>query len=580
MDSLEREREANQTMDDMTHGDYKEQIKELKETIKNLYGIIDTLKLTADSLRASNDKNVEQNRSLQELVEDLKRELKKYQDYNGRHNKMSMGKKSMKRRNSNEDTRSREQEEQECDNGHDATQCEDKDSKESGKEEGKLDKTKVKSEYIDEERGTRGPYTTMDAAKVVTLETSLVGAPEDMNFTGYKNVEEYSKISYIRCTRFKVAIYEDKYGVRHEYYMPQDPKDERRPHINAIPGTNTTPELLSDLAVDRYLVMTPNHRETVRMIIDKFTSSENTRLNWLQKGAFMLKPLMELIKKKLLKVGSVVNIDETWTRVRIKFKGDGTKLGKYFKKYIWVLINKIENVAYFLYDNEENDSRGKRPINKFLAQFMGTIQSDGYIVYKQLTKDNPLLKHILCWAHVRARFVYAADISKQEEANLFIDLIGYLYAIEAENIVLHRTPDEIKKRRAQKDICDTLKSIKKKALGMLADKHAHYSEMMLNALNYMVNGWDGLDRYRTDGRYTIDNMYAERAIRPFTVSRKNSLHFSSEDGVQIAMIYHTVIETAKMCGLEIKEYLTHVFREIISGNKDYKSLLPEAVAAK
>lgn len=40
MDSLEREREANQTMDDMTHGDYKEQIKELKETIKNLYGII------------------------------------------------------------------------------------------------------------------------------------------------------------------------------------------------------------------------------------------------------------------------------------------------------------------------------------------------------------------------------------------------------------------------------------------------------------------------------------------------------------------------------------------------------------
>jgi len=119
----------------------------------------------------------------------------------------------------------------------------------------------------------------------------------------------------------------------------------------------------------------------------------------------------------------------------------------------------------------------------------------------------------------------------------------------------------------------------------------------------MVNGWDGLDRYRTDGRYTIDNMYAERAIQPFTVSRKNSLHFSSEDGVQVAMIYHTIIETAKivqverrvklaltmprrslsylkMCGLEIKEYLTHVFREIIRGNKDYKSLLPEAVAAK
>lgn len=127
--------------------------------------------------------------------------------------------------------------------------------------------------------------------------------------------------------------------------------------------------------------------------------------------------------------------------------------------------------------------------------------------------------------------------------------------------MLHRTPDEIKKRRAQKDICDTLKSIKKKALEMLADKHAHYSEMMLNALNYMVNGWDGLDRYRTDGHYTIDNMYAERAIRPFTVSRKNSLHFSSEDGVQVAMIFHTVIETAKIVQVESRSSLFIYYAE-------------------
>ena len=49
-----------------------------------------------------------------------------------------------------------------------------------------------------------------------------------------------------------------------------------------------------------------------------------------------------------------------------------TMLGHYFKKYIWILINKIEQVAYFLYDNDENDSRGYRPISSFPSGFKGT----------------------------------------------------------------------------------------------------------------------------------------------------------------------------------------------------------------
>ena len=51
--------------------------------------------------------------------------------------------------------------------------------------------------------------------------------------------------------------------------------------------------------------------------------------------------------------------------------------------------------------------------------------------------------------------------------------------------------------------------------------------MMETALTYMLNVWDDLLKYRHRGDYTVDNMVAERAIRPFTVSRKNSLHFSS-----------------------------------------------------
>ena len=66
----------------------------------------------------------------------------------------------------------------------------------------------------------------------------------------------------------------------------------------------------------------------------------------------------------------------------------------------------------------------------------------------------------------------------------------------------------------------------------------------------MCNGWADLCNYRNDGHYTIDNMVAERAIRPFTVKRKGSMFFSSEKGV------------------------------MNRGNKDYASLTPSKVVLK
>lgn len=56
----------------------------------------------------------------------------------------------------------------------------------------------------------------------------------------------------------------------------------------------------------------------------------------------------------------------------------------------------------------------------------------------------------------------------------------------------------------------------------------------------MLNNWDDFIKYRKDGRYTIDNMLSERPIRPFTIYRKNSLFFSSEEGVETAMTFLTL----------------------------------------
>lgn len=85
----------------------------------------------------------------------------------------------------------------------------------------------------------------------------------------------------------------------------------------------------------------------------------------------------------------------------------------------------------------------------------------------------------------------------------------------------------------------------------------------------MINGWEKLLNYRHDGRYDIDNLEAECKIQPLTIGRKKTLFFGREEGVKIAVTYHTLIETAKLNGLFPINYLTHVFPLMMEGNKGY-----------
>ena len=587
--SIENSGRFDEPLSDMDRQNYEAQIAQLNETIRQNNEFINRL---MDQLKDQGQKTEKAERKVEKLehrieelldeIRQLNKRVKDLIDRDKRHNKMSMGKKSFRKHNRVEPKESRQEEKDDYDN-RDAKKQEESGAKESSdscSSESTVDKTKVTSEFLDQKRSERGKYNAMQAAKVTKLETSMEGAPTNMKFIGMKTIEEYSKVSYIECTQFVVAVYEDEYGIRHEYYAPQDPDDTRRPHENTIKGTHGTPDFMSDLIVDTCQIMTPLHRETVRMAIDKFSSSNQTLRNWLDICANMLKNLMPFVKAKLLGKKAILNIDETWCSIRIKFKGDGTKLGHYLKKYVWVLVNRAAKVVYFLYDNDENDSRGRRPIEKFLDKAMKALQSDGYTVYKQLTKDMPECEHVLCWAHARAKFHLSKEVSKDEYAAWFEDQINKLYLIESQLIIAHASPEEIRKRRQEKDVTDILTSLWCEAQRLLNQKKPRYGEMMRTALNYMCNGGDELCNYRNDGHYTIDNMVAERAIRPFTVKRKGSMFYSSEKGIENAMIFHTLIETCKQSGIMVKDYLTYVLSELNRGNKDYASLIPSAVVLK
>jgi transposase len=60
----------------------------------------------------------------------------------------------------------------------------------------------------------------------------------------------------------------------------------------------------------------------------------------------------------------------------------------------------------------------------------------------------------------------------------------------------------------------------------------------------------------------MDNNIAERAIRPIAVGRKNWLFAGSQTGGERAAAIYSVIETAKMNGLEPQSYIADVIAKI------------------
>ena len=581
LDIEDSQREGS--LSDIERQDYIDIIKALREERVQLREMISSLQDTIKSLNqqmtrrdevdAAKDKRIaEQNEKIDKLTIALTSTTERLNIMlDEKYNKKS---KSNRHDNNKPAKKSREQEKEE----DDGTNINSGSAASSPTSEESLDKTKVSSENLDGKRGPRGKYTTMDAAKVVEHKTTKMPiVPPGWVFVDYKFVDEYTKYSYIQCDCFQVAIYEDEFGIRHDFFNPLNPDDDMRPRENVIPGTHCTAELMAEIILDNIKHALPLHRCNDKMVYDGFQVSENTRKNWMYKTLELLKPLNSHLKKELFEVTKILNIDETWCRVRIKYKGDNTKLGSLSKKYIWVVVNKITKVTYFLYDNDENDSRGLRPLQEFLGEFAGAIQSDGYVVYTQLTKKHPeLIKHLECWAHVRTKFKNAFKVSNDPMADWFVKQIGRLYLVEAECFLKGLSAEETKYRRNRREVTRILESIKSKAEELLSRQRIHYSPSLRRALNYMKRGWENLIRYREDGDYSIDNSIAERAVRPYTVFRNGTMFHGSERGVENTTFFYSLIETGKARGLNVKNYLVSMIREMLHGNTDYKGILQGA----
>jgi len=414
-------------------------------------------------------------------------------------------------------------------------------------------------------------YQTMFADNRVLHESDVNLLPEGA--TVIKSVYEstYEQVSYIVQHDYEMIIYKDKDGIMRKGYFPKiSAESENETVIDRFPGTHASCSLLANLVFNKYHMNTPVYREMVRLLNNKMNVSRNTVYNWFVKGSDHLKKVLPVLKEKLLAKGAVVNCDETWCRVKVA--------GKYGKKYIWCMVNKEAKVAVYFYDD---GSRGRQVLRDFLGKTeIDALQSDGFNVYMYLDKELVDVDHLCCLAHARAKFKYAQEQGKDADAEYFISNIGRLYDLEEQYRLRHLAPQQIQQERQGEQTTKIIQKIRQRLDKLLADTSGMRGDLMNKALNYLKSFWNQLILYLKDGRYSIDNSLAERTLRPMTVERKNSLTFGSHDGAEVSVIYHTFIETCKMCGVSTLEYFKEFFKAIMHGRTDYENMLPMTIGIK
>ena len=350
------------------------------------------------------------------------------------------------------------------------------------------------------------------------------------------------------------------------------PKEGHPQVVTRFDGTKITPGVLQAIAYEVY-VKNVTFGLLHQWLGDMgMTVSENTLRNWLKKGRKYLDRMVVELKRIALEKDAVVNCDETWCKVR--------KYDRYKKCYMWVLVNKAERVVIFFY---EDGSRGRDVLTNFLGDAeLKALMSDGYNAYVFIgdglkTHRYKDTDHQVCLAHVRAKFVKARMEGGDKRADVFLDNINRLFRFEREYDREMITDGERTRRRQGLPTMEAMINLRANLLQELKSEEEQKSCYMREALNYLHKFWNEAFTYIKDGRYPISNNLAERAVRPFTTKRKNSLHFGSDEGAEIAAVYHSIISTVKLQGRSAWDYLGKFFTGIFNGCRDFLSLTPQNI---
>lgn len=191
------------------------------------------------------------------------------------------------------------------------------------------------------------------------------------------------------------------------------------------------------------------------------------------------------------------------------------------------------------------DDKGADTFRSLMGDYKGVVVCDALKTHEAGARGNDRIALAGCWAHVFRKFEEAAP--DHPEANLAMKWIGELYAID------ERAGGDLEKlaelRRAESSaVVATMKT-------WLWSQASLKSLSIGNAAAYVIANWDRLTRFLENARIPLDNNATERGIRGPVVGRRNHFGSKSKRGTEVAATFYTLLETAKLCGVDPARYL-------------------------
>jgi hypothetical protein len=199
-----------------------------------------------------------------------------------------------------------------------------------------------------------------------------------------------------------------------------------------------------------------------------------------------------------------------------------------------------------------------------MAAFTGFLQADGYAGFEALydarrTAPGPITE-VACWAHCRRGFFDEWEHRKSAVAKEALDRIAAIYVIEAQ-ASFAPVAERVALRAQTAPLLDTFFAWAEATVAKLSAKSA-----LAIAFRYAINRREALSRFVTDGRLEVDNNIAENGMRIIALGRKNFLFAGSDTGGDRAAAIYTIVQTAKLNGVNPEAYLKHTLAKIAEGH--------------
>ena len=310
--------------------------------------------------------------------------------------------------------------------------------------------------------------------------------------------------------------------------------------------------LLAHIVVSKYDDHLPLYRQAEIFAREGVSLETSTLSGWVGATAASLKPLVDALAAEVMR-SETLHVDDT--PVPVLAPGTGkTKTGR-----LWTYVRDERPfagarppAALFFYSP---DRKGEHP-QAHLQDFRRVIHADGYPGFKELFAGNQITE-AACWAHVRRKFFDVHAANGSPIAKEALDRIGDLYAVE--KTIAGLLPERRRAERQQRSepIAAALHAWADTTLPKLSRK----SELA-KAFRYMRSRWTALLRCFDDGRPALDNNPAERALRCVAIGRKNYLFAGSDAGGRRAAALYSLIESAKLSGINPQHYLADVLAHI------------------